>query len=244
VFDLHPSFTSASTATFYISEGLPKGSFVGSLTHVNFNIVTGITPQAGDLNVDSVTKIISTNVVLDRETVPNYEISLVAFAPFQRLLVLVNVTDANDNTPRFANDVYNFKLYEEGSVQQRIKALDKDFGSNSTQTYSILSGNIGSVFKLTEFVDNNGALCAELGLEQGKVLDREKRDAYILNVSASDGGNPRRTGFALLNITVLDINDHDPVFTNKSYSANITENSAIGTPILKVFATDNDKTFL
>lgn len=239
MFDLHPCFTSASTATFYISEGLPKGSFVGSLTHVNFDIVTGINPQA-DLNVSLATKIITTNVVLDRETVPSYEISLLAYTPFQSLVVLVNVTDANDNIPKFANDVYNFKLYEEGPVQQRIKALDKDFGSNSTQKYTILSGNVGSVFKLTEFVDNNGALCADLGLEQGKVLDREKRDAYILNVSASDGGNPQRTGFTLLNITVLDINDHKPVFTNKSYSANITENSAIGTSILKVLATDND----
>lgn len=239
MFDLHPCFTSASTATFYISEGLPKGSFVGSLTHVNFDIVTGINPQA-DLDVSLATKIITTNVVLDRETVPSYEISLLAYTPFQSLVVLVNVTDANDNIPKFANDVYNFKLYEEGPVQQRIKALDKDFGSNSTQKYTILSGNVGSVFKLTEFVDNNGALCADLGLEQGKVLDREKRDAYILNVSASDGGNPQRTGFTLLNITVLDINDHNPVFTNKSYSANITENSAIGTSILKVLATDND----
>lgn len=238
MFDLHPCLTSASTATFYISEGLPKGSFVGDLTHVTFDVVSTITPQASDLSVTS--KIITTNVVLDRETVPSYEITLVKTFPFQKLLVLVNVTDINDNIPKFANDVYNFKLYEESSVQQRIKALDKDFGSNSTQTYTILSGNIGSVFKLTEIVDNNGALCAELGLEQGKFLDREKRDAYILNVSASDGGNPRRTGFALLNITVLDINDHNPVFANSSYSANITENSAIGTSILKVFATDND----
>lgn len=239
MFDLHPGFTSASTATFYISEGLPKGSFVGNLTHVNFDIVTGIRPQASDLKISS--KIITTNVVLDRETVPSYEISLAKLSPFESLRVLVNVTDANDNIPKFANDVYNFNLYEEdSSVEQRIKALDRDFGSNSTQTYSILSGNIGSVFKLIEFVDNNGALCAKLVLEQGKVLDREKRDAYILNVSASDGGNPRLTGFALLNITVLDINDNNPVFANKSYSANITENSAIGTPILKVFATDND----
>lgn len=239
MFDLHPGFTSASTATFYISEGLPKGSFVGNLSHVNFDIVTGIRPQASDLKISS--KIITTNVVLDRETVPSYEISLEKLYPFESLRVLVNVTDANDNIPKFANDVYNFNLYEEdSSVEQRIKALDRDFGSNSTQTYSILSGNIGSVFKLIEFVDNNGALCAKLVLEQGKVLDREKRDAYILNVSASDGGNPRLTGFALLNITVLDINDNNPVFANKSYSANITENSAIGTPILKVFATDND----
>ena len=75
MFDLHPCLTSASTATFYISEGLPKGSVVGSLTHVTFDVVSTITPQASDLKVTS--KIITTNVVLDRETVPSYEITLV-----------------------------------------------------------------------------------------------------------------------------------------------------------------------
>lgn len=240
VFDLHPCFISASTvATFYISEGLPKGSFVGSLSHINYNIFSGITPQA-DLDVHQVTKIITTNVVLDRETVPNYVITLLDTKKAIFYTVLVNVTDANDNIPKFSQDVYYLKLYEEGSVQRRIKATDNDFGSNSTQKYTILSGNIGSVFKLTEFLDNNGVLCADLGLVQGKVLDREKRDAYLLNVSASDGGAPPKTGFTLLNITVLDVNDHSPIFTNKSYSANIDENSRIGTSILKVLATDND----
>ncbi|XP_078371306.1 protein dachsous-like [Oculina patagonica] len=243
VFDLHPCLTSASTvATFYISEGLPKGSVVGSLSHINFDIVSSITPDAakGNLKVDPNTKIITTNVVLDRETVPNYVISLLDISTFVSYTVLVNVTDANDNIPKFSSDVYHLELYEEGSVQQRIKATDKDFGSNSTQKYTILSGNVGSVFKLTEFLDSNGGLCADLGLVQGKVLDREKRDSYLLNVSASDGGAPPKTGFTLLNITVLDINDHSPIFANKSYSASIDENSRIGTSILKVLATDND----
>ncbi|KAJ7327360.1 condensed mesenchymal cell proliferation [Desmophyllum pertusum] len=239
VFDLHPCYTSASTATFYISEGLPKGSFVGSLSHIAFDSVLSITPQPY-LTIDLVSKNITTNVILDRESYSEYKISLLLVNPFSQSIILVNVTDANDNIPRFAKGVYNFKLYEGSSVQQRIKAIDGDFGSNSTQKYSILSGNTGNVFKLTAFVDNNGILCANLVLQQGKALDRETRDAYMLNVSAIDGGNPPRRGFTLLNITVLDVNDHEPVFTNKSYSANIAENSVMGTSIVKVFATDND----
>lgn len=240
MFDLHQHCTNASaTSNFYISEGLPKGSFVGNLSQVAFSQVVEIVPSS-DLNVDISTKIITTKVILDRETVTNYHITLFDLSSFKTHTVYVNVTDLNDNTPRFSQAVYDWKFDEGLPVQQNLKADDGDFGSNSTVGYSILSGNIGDMFMLIEFTDRKGALCAELVLAPGKALDRETRDAYLMNISATDGGNPARVSFTLVNITVGDVNDHKPVFLNTSYSANTLENSAIQTSILRVFATDND----
>lgn len=239
MFDLHPCYTNASAITFYISEGLPKGSFVGRLSHIAFDREIGISPRR-DLTVDISTKTITTNIILDRETVENYNIVLLSVLTAVTHTVYVNVTDSNDNIPSFTQAVYNWKFDEGSAVKEKFKAVDKDFGSNSTQRYTILSGNVGDVFSLATFIDRTGALCADLVLAPGKELDRETRDWYILNVSASDGGNPPQRGFALLNITVRDRNDHKPVFKNSSYSADTVENSPVGTSILKVFATDND----
>ena len=238
--DLHRSYTNASSSTtFYISEGLPKGSFVGSLAHVNISFVISSPPASQDLAVDTSAKTITTRIVLDRETVASYDISVIDSN--DRLhTVIVNVSDSNDNIPSFGQAVYYLKFDEGVDVQQRLKAVDKDFGSNSTQKYTILTGNVGDIFVLNEFVDRTGALCANLVLAPSKKLDRETRDSYILNVSASDGGNPPQTGFTSLNITVGDVNDHRPVFVNSSYSANTVENSPTGTTILKVLATDKD----
>lgn len=237
MFDLHPHYTNASSTTiFFISEGLPKGSFVGSLSHIAFDQATN--PSA--LNVDIPAKTITTNKILDREAMAYYSVLLINAANGASHTVLVNVTDSNDNIPSFGRTVYHLKFDEGHRVQQRLKAVDRDFGSNSTEAYRILSGNIGDVFSLNPFRDSSGALCANLVLAPGKELDRETLDSYILNVSARDGGNPPLSGFTLLNITVGDVNDHRPVFVNRSYSANMVENSAVLTPILKVSATDRD----
>ena len=240
MFDLHQPCTNASaTSNFYISEGLPKGYFVGNISYVAFSQVVEMVPSS-DFNVDISTKIITTKVILDRETVANYHITIFDLFSVKTHTVYINVTDLNDNTPRFSQAVYDWKFDEGLRVQQNLKADDGDFGSNSTVGYSILSGNIGDMFMLKEFTNRKGALCAELVLAPGKDLDRETRDAYLMNISATDGGNPARVSFTLVNITVGDVNDHRPVFLNTSYSANTLENSAIQSSILRVFATDND----
>lgn len=157
MFDLHPCYTNASATTFYISEGLPKGSFVGRLSHITFDREIGISPRR-DLTVDISTKTITTNIILDRETVENYNIVLLSVLTAVTHTVYVNVTDSNDNIPSFTQAVYNWKFDEGSAVKEKFKAVDKDFGSNSTQRYTILSGNVGDVFSLATFIDRTGAL--------------------------------------------------------------------------------------
>ncbi|CAM4730218.1 unnamed protein product [Leuciscus chuanchicus] len=79
----------------------------------------------------------------------------------------------------------------------------------------------------------------ELVLE--KHLDREKKPMHQLMLTAIDGGNPVRSGTSQINVTVLDINDNNPVFEKNVYKVAIAENSKQGTTFLKVEAKDLDE---
>ena len=62
--------------------------------------------------------------------------------------------------------------------------------------------------------------------------------SYHLHVSASDGIHMEH---AVVKVIIKDMNDHAPVFTNcAKYSPSIPENSGRRTPVLKVFASDED----
>jgi hypothetical protein len=59
-------------------------------------------------------------------------------------MVTLTVTDVNDNAPQFSQNVYQFTV-EEGrkaaTVVGTVSAVDKDFGPNSTISYSLLHTN-------------------------------------------------------------------------------------------------------
>lgn len=44
------------------------------------------------------------------------------------------------------------------------------------------------------------------------VLDREIRDTYHLTIIATDDGTPQLTGTCTLRISIIDMNDNQPVF--------------------------------
>ena len=59
-------------------------------------------------------------------------------------------------------------------------------------------------------------------------LDYEKVEEYILTVQATDRGVPPLSNQVTVNVTVLDYNDNMPTFEQKSYSARVPEDIAIG----------------
>ncbi|XP_029297700.1 protocadherin gamma-A4-like [Cottoperca gobio] len=85
----------------------------------------------------------------------------------------------------------------------------------------------------------NGNAYPELVLK--KALDREAQAEHVLKINGIDGGNPVRSGTASIHIRVLDANDNVPVFSQRVYKASVPENSAIGTVIAKLNATDSDE---
>lgn len=54
-------------------------------------------------------------------------------------------------------------------------------------------------------------------------------------------GSPRRTSRTQVIITVLDMNDNEPIFDKPSYVGSVIENQAAGVLVLQVSATDADE---
>lgn len=80
----------------------------------------------------------------------------------------------------------------------------------------------------------------EVRLVLKRPLDRETCDVHRVTVVAVDGGDPPRSGSAIVMINVLDANDNGPSFEYSSYEVTVTENLAVGTTVAKVTAYDPD----
>ena len=63
---------------------------------------------------------------------------------------------------------------------------------------------------------------------------------YILNISASDGGQPQFISYAVLNISVTDFNDNPPKFSQDSYDLGVYENETVDLYFDQITATDAD----
>ena len=62
-------------------------------------------------------------------------------------------------------------------------------------------------------------------------LDRERQSEYRLNVIASDtpnGGPEQKSTTAIVYVTLEDVNDTPPIFSQSRYSAVVPENSPVG----------------
>ncbi|CAM4598982.1 unnamed protein product [Lepidochelys olivacea] len=72
-------------------------------------------------------------------------------------------------------------------------------------------------------------------------LDREETPEHRLLFPATDRGKPELTGTVQLVITVLDVNDNAPSFHQSSYKVRLLENTADGSMVINVNATDLDE---
>ncbi|XP_030783642.1 protocadherin gamma-A10 isoform X5 [Rhinopithecus roxellana] len=151
----------------------------------------------------------------------------------------IEVTDINDNAPKFQAENLDVKINENVATGMRFplpEAIDPDVGMNSLQSYQ-LSPN--KHFSLRVQSRANGVKYPELVLEHA--LDREEEAIHHLVLTASDGGDPLRSGTVLVSVTVFDTNDNAPVFTLPEYRVSVPENLPVGTQLLTVTATDRDE---
>ncbi|XP_044133346.1 protocadherin gamma-B2-like [Bufo gargarizans] len=167
------------------------------------------------------------------------DLEILAENPMNVYPVKVEIQDINDNSPIFFHTIFELGISESASPGARFilgNALDLDIGTNSLQSYT-LSQN--PHFTLGEKTDSEGIKHPELILEQS--LDREKQQIYTLILTASDGGNPQRIGTAVIKISIQDVNDNYPVFSQDTYRINLNENSPVGSLVLQLNATDKDE---
>lgn len=160
---------------------------------------------------------------------------------YQSLEVVVNVMDANDNSPEFEKNQYVVNVLE-GSLPDTliatIKATDKDSGANGKLEY-LLRGTGASKFGL---VKSEGKIVVKnCGVPQ--CIDYEAQPSFSLTYEARDGGG--RTKNVSVIINVIDINDHTPKFSEPVYkrdliSDNISSKQNYISPQLIVKARDGD----
>ncbi|XP_040330360.1 protocadherin Fat 4 isoform X2 [Herpailurus yagouaroundi] len=186
---------------------------------------------------------------LDRERIPSYNLTVSvsdnygappgaavqARSSVASLVIFVN--DINDHPPVFAQQVYRVNLSEEappGSYVSGVSATDGDSGLNANLRYSIVSGNGLGWFHISE---HSGLVTT--GVAGG--LDRELASQIVLNISARDQGVHPKFSYAQLVVTLLDVNDEKPVFSQpEGYDVSVVENAPTGTELLVLRATDRD----
>nr|XP_032628425.1 protocadherin beta-1-like [Chelonoidis abingdonii] len=159
--------------------------------------------------------------------------------PLQSYRGEVRVYDVNDHSPEFSDNELLLKMPEStppGSRFPLASAQDLDVGNNSLQSYAISSTDH---FRVCTRHRSDGRKYAELVLETP--LDREEQAEISFMLTAIDGGSPALSGAAEIRITVLDINDNVPEFSQTLYRARVLENSEQDYVVLTVSATDLDE---
>uniref|UniRef100_A0A8D3DRM0 Protocadherin Fat 4 n=1 Tax=Scophthalmus maximus TaxID=52904 RepID=A0A8D3DRM0_SCOMX len=150
--------------------------------------------------------------------------------------VIVNIVDSNDNPPEFDSPGYFTpvtKSVKVGTRLIRVGAQDKkDFGLNSEVEYSITGGNSSNKFKLDK---TSGWITVASSL----LSDMKKM--FLIDVTASDRGNPPLSTRTSVRIAVTEENHHTPEFSQSQISATVPESLAVGTAIRTVSARDKDK---
>lgn len=233
--------------TLSVKEGLPARTIVGDLGAGLSRPSTGFFISESrdsyvfrDLEIDADTGIISTAVVLDRESRDKYEF-VAATLTGEMIRVEIEVEDVNDHSPAFPSDEVNLEVSELSPVGTRFQlegAKDADEGEFGTQGYSITDGGMLDLFRLEYRIGSETHPSLYLAL--ASKLDRETQDFYSFAVKAIDGGIPARTGTLTLNVHVVDENDNTPVFNRSEYHASLREDARLMTSVCQVHATDLD----
>ena len=136
-------------------------------------------------NIDSGNGLITIRQMLDFETMPQHNFTVLATdnGAVRRSAVaqvVVNVTNIDEAAPEFDGPC-DASFLETDSLMQTVttcSATDPDTGSvtNPTLTYSILSGNLGDTFS----IDSNGTI------RNIQPVDREQRSEYSLTIQVQD----------------------------------------------------------
>ena len=122
-----------------------------------------------------------------------------------------------------------------GKNVTKIQATDRDSGDNGRVSYSISSGDSVGYFSLDA---NTGELRTQksLDLESAQITNW----TFTLVVVAKDHGNPQLSDNATFVLQVSGVNEFTPKFTRPGLSLQIPEDTAVGTLLYQVTATDKD----
>ncbi|XP_036069783.1 protocadherin beta-16 isoform X23 [Oryzias melastigma] len=245
--------TAVGQISYSINEEMSEGSVVGriaddlgfdveKLKQRKARVFFGDSKEYIGLNRERGVLLIKERI--DRETLCGQTVpcalhfQIILEKPLEFYRIMVEIVDINDNPPVFEKGDVRFRISESAVIGSKFDlegAVDLDVGMNGLQNY-LLEPKDNFALKINSQAD--GSRSVEMILKQP--LDREKNTELSLVLTAVDGGEPRMSGTAQILITVLDANDNAPAFTKPVYKATVPENSAKGTIVTRVSASDAD----
>ena len=151
--------------------------------------------------------------------------------------VFISVRDLNDNSPIFELSLYEETISEStspGTAVLRVRAMDADRSyANSKMVFSIVKEALDY-----DFVVNSSSGVIYLN----KTLDFERMQVYRFQVAVQDMSIHSRLDVTTVVISISDENDNSPVFNPSCYNISISEDTAVGSELLRIQAVDHDST--
>ncbi|NWS99717.1 PCD23 protein, partial [Mionectes macconnelli] len=243
--DNSPNFTSSPLS--YVMEDVEVGFLVHHVIakdpderrngQVTYHILSGNENKAFVL--DKITGLLTTAQLLDREIQERYSLTVMALddgspALSATQVLTIIVVDVNDEIPVFTKQLYETTVHENqdpGEFVIKVKAVDQDAGLNSLLWYKILPGTGYEKFEMNS---SSGELVTTAS------LDRETQEVFNIKGNSVKISIPSRSSTAQLYLTVLDENDHSPLFAKTQYQISVTEDLEEGSAILDLYASDED----
>lgn len=251
--------TSSSDGVAYITEAAAAESFValistsdrdsGSNGYVRISLLGHEHFTLQQAYGDSF--MITTSTTLDREKIPEYNLTMVAedlgSPPFKTVRqYTIRVTDENDNPPLFSKSLYEVSVLENnipGSYVTTVVARDPDVGKNAKVSYKVIDSEVpgGSPVSTYVSVDSHSGSLYTL-----RSFDYETLEQIELVIQAEDRGSPSLSSTSTIRIRVVDQNDNYPYFTfpvllNDSADIPLPFNAPAGYLALRVSAEDEDE---
>ena len=169
--------------------------------------------------------------------------------------VVVTVTDVNDNVP---------EIYVMGdSLHATSEAAEGRDGQDTVHRISVPENQspdafIAQIFVTDQDAGRNGEVVCSTGSEDFRLekehdalpglfklaasapLDREMRSEFTVTLRCADRGLLPHESRKMVTVSLIDINDNEPRFTESEYITELPESSGSGLSILTVTAVDRD----
>ena len=151
------------------------------------------------------------------------------------LSLIIQITDVNDNAPRFIENNYVVLIIEHEQLPLLVVTVQATDADEPGQNNSIVGYRIVG----------EGSDRFQIDAVRGEIrtippIDSETQDFYELQVQAYDLGEPEQVTNVTVTVSVVDTNDNRPLFTQRRYIGVVDENSDQGTSVITVTAIDAD----
>ena len=259
-------FSQSVDLIFQVEEGKSPGTYLGDIA-ADSNVMDDVAIQDQNLisfslmeqdgtsssplfRISKKTGKLYTAQTLDAESLCRYgkECFLMVDVAVQKskrimkiLEVKVKIEDVNDHQPEFPDKQAKILFeenYKKGMKVLIPNAIDRDIGNINSQITYELKKYKNEPFSLS--VSKNVDGTSDLYMIQKESLDREVTENYLVKVIAKDGGSPPKQSVLDVHISVTDVNDNPPVFSQNLYNVTIKNEPSETSSIATLSATDLD----